>query len=79
MRPKTARSPPTSTPRCLLDSHGNVLASRTHGFFRCGAVDFEANPEAANLGTGTYYLRVVQNGEAPLGRAYRFRVWLIQR
>jgi len=63
----------------LLDSHGNVLASRTHGFFRCGAVDFEANPEAANLGTGTYYLRVVQNGEAPLGRAYRFRVWLIQR
>jgi hypothetical protein len=63
----------------LLDSHGNVLASRTHGFFRCGAVDFEANPEAASLGTGTYYLRVLQDGVAPLGRAYRFRVWLIQR
>lgn len=63
----------------LLDSHGNVLASRTHGFFRCGAVDYEANPEAASLGTGTYYLRVLQDGVAPLGRAYRFRVWLIQR
>ncbi len=61
----------------LLDASGNVLVSRTHGFFRCGAVDFEATPEAARLPGGTYHVQILQDGAAPIGRKYKLRVWLI--
>jgi hypothetical protein len=61
----------------LLDANGTVMVARTHGFFRCGSVDYEATPEAARLPGGTYYLQIAHDGQAPVGTKYKLRIWLI--